>query len=297
MAEIKQFLVRADATWFTTSRVKEFETFAQKAQSGRVLIPSALEDFVGAMIVVPLLTDIPRALDFVNTFFEEDYRRPKSSDETRKKSSDFPFDDLRLYGRLKARDDLPPRPIDSVLFEVQVKTFLQHAWSIATHDLVYKHDRASWPRSRVASQIKAMLEHAELSISAIDSMEQSGFLPSGEPESRLQRTIDLINGEWQEDVLPRDLRRLAETLLGLATAFGIEDIAALIERGKQHYGGHPTGWSPYQCFVDYSSLFAAARMKTFLATERKKPPYIVYITSEALNRLDLTPDTAPSARL
>ena len=51
-----------------------------------------------------------------------------------------------------------------MIFEVQIKTILQHAWSIATHDLIYKTDTVSWPKERIAFQVKAMLEHAEIAI-------------------------------------------------------------------------------------------------------------------------------------
>src|SRR6185295_542993 len=81
-----------------------------------------------------------------------------------KGTHEFSFDDLRLYTKWKPDVTLPTPTFAGVVFELQIKTFLQHAWSIATHDLIYKTDSISWPKERVAFEIKAMLEHAENAI-------------------------------------------------------------------------------------------------------------------------------------
>jgi len=56
------------------------------------------------------------------------YRRHPNPKETHLPPFSFDFDDLRIYVRW--RDDPSTRPtgLDGILFEVQIKTFLQHAW-------------------------------------------------------------------------------------------------------------------------------------------------------------------------
>ncbi len=47
---------------------------------------------------------------------------------------------------------------------------MQHAWGLATHDLIYKADEINWPKERIAFQIKAMLEQAEVTISGVNNL-------------------------------------------------------------------------------------------------------------------------------
>lgn len=292
LAEIKELFGNKDPKWFFSARKKTPESFYQKIEAGATRNPFALEDFVGAMLVVPMLSDLSSAITFVDRFFVTETRRPSASSSTQKKSSDFAFDDLRLYGHLLPSEDLPPRPIDAIVFEIQIKTFLQHAWSIATHDLVYKFDRVSWARSRVAYQLKALLEHADISVSSIADLEASEHLPGvGQPESHLQGLIDLISDQWSEDILPIDRRRQAMNLDSLAQALDLthtSDLETLLQQGKTHYRNiHPEGLTPYQCVVDYASHFLVDPLRSALIANDPSS-ILIFVTPDVLTRLGLS---------
>ena len=155
---------RLQPYWHYVDRVKTEESFALKIESGRFGDPARLEDFFACTIVVRNHSEIPEAEKLVLEIFSLHERRPPSSVLTKKYSSSFAFDDLRLYVKYIEDPALPPKGLKDIPFEVQVKTFLQHAWSIATHDLIYKTDSVSWPKERIAFQVRAMLEHVEISI-------------------------------------------------------------------------------------------------------------------------------------
>ncbi|MGF3054582.1 RelA/SpoT domain-containing protein [Microbacterium sp. YY-03] len=297
--EVDAFLRSVPPGWYVESRVKDEESFHQKMETGRYLDPLHLEDFFGAMVVVPLPSDLPKAIDFVETFFETKYRRPLDSDVAPHPASSFQFNDLRLYGTLRADDSLPASPIEEIVFEIQVRTFFQHAWSTATHDLVYKHPRFSWARSRVAAQVKAMLEVAEMSIDAIDELESSPVLPhSGSPENGLNELLSLVESHWNGEDLPANRKRMTETLSELAKVLNldVEHVSELLERGANELGGHPAGWSPYQCVVDYSSRYEAAKL---LSALRKGGPKrkLIFVDQSVLDRLGVSLNECPAAAL
>jgi|ERR1039458_898655 ppGpp synthetase/RelA/SpoT-type nucleotidyltranferase len=235
--------------WHYESRVKTAESFTLKVESGRVHDLSSLEDFFAATIVVRNGLEVTEAENIVSELFAPHERRPPLDAETHKAPEQFPFDDLRRYVRWK--DDLaqPPTGLDGVLFEVQIKTFLQHAWSIATHDLIYKSDDANWGKMRIAFQIKAMLEHAELSIQEAARLSECDALAKSDVKTTSLKTfITLMTDLWAKEDLPANVRGLAENVMRLAQLIRIDvaDLRALLnEEQRQGRGPLTRDLTPY----------------------------------------------------
>jgi len=203
--------------WHYESRTKSVESYTLKIESARFGDPAALEDFFAATIVVRNGSEIADAEKLVTDLFTFQSRRPKQDDVTKKAPDAFPFDDLRLYVRWKDDPALPPTGLHGILFEIQIKTFLQHAWSIATHELIYKSDEANWSKARIAYQIKAMLEHAEISIQEAVTLSASRALAKSDDNiSAIKTFITLVTELWEKEHLPSNIRLLAENIMGLA---------------------------------------------------------------------------------
>lgn len=203
--------------WHYESRIKTLESYTLKVESGRFDDPSALEDLFAATIVVKNGSEITEAEATVLGLFSSVGRRPKKDTETHKAPEQFPFDDLRLYVRWRDDPSLPPTGLDGMLFELQIKTFLQHAWAIATHDLIYKTDDADWAKMRIAYQVKAMLEHAEISIQEAARLSSCEALAKSDPKTiSVKSFITLITDLWASEDLPDNIRRLAENIMQLA---------------------------------------------------------------------------------
>jgi hypothetical protein len=152
------------------------------------------------------------------------------------------------------------------MFEFQIKTFLQHAWGIATHDLIYKPDLVSWGTSRVAFQVKAMLENAELSISEARKLTDSTLLDRADNQTLATgATIKNLKTRWTDpDTLPRNLARLAENIQNLARIFRIEVSAlwgALDSATAAGRGAALINVSPYAAVLE--SLIAARGASLF----------------------------------
>ena len=278
---------RLEKGWHFESRVKTVESFTLKAESGRIPDLSQVEDFYASTIVVRNGSQIKDAERIVRSLFAVDSRRPKSDTETHKQPDSFPFDDLRLYVRWVDDPVGPPSELAGVLFEVQVKTFLQHAWSIATHDLIYKTDEVSWSRMRIAYQIKAMLEHAELSIQEAANLSGSGALAKSDVQTqKIQSYLHLLTELWEKEQLPNDLRRLAENIIFLAKSVSIDadqlrDL--LIQEREEGRGPLTMNLSPYGVIVqtllnrEFDKLSSAlarddARIRILIPEEIDLPP-------------------------
>ena len=275
-------------SWHFESRLKTEEGFAVKVEAGMVPRPEALEDFLACVLVVPNTVDVRVAEDRLLEKFELVQRRPRQENSTDKLSSDFPFDDLRLYLTIGEDDTLPARSSDLVVFEVQVRTFLQHAWSVSTHDVVYKSDSVSWGRERVAHQIKAMLEHAEIAVENMATLDASSSMPTSiSAYQEVNDFIKIVKRNWPPDQLPFDLKRLAQSVLpafrniaGLASG----DIETLLDNGKARYGGsHNVDWSPYRTLITYLAEERPAEFSCFLIDPGDSRRLFVY--SEVLEKL------------
>lgn len=234
--------------WFFTERIKDLSSFAMKLETGRVKDPLKMEDFYGCTIIVPSLKRIKDAESLIKNNFGVKDRRPKRDEYTHKRPSAFEFDDLRLYvfrdNSISGRNE----DLDGVVFEVQIKTILQHAWGLATHDTVYKTNSVSWPKERIAYQIKAMLEHAEVSISEAELLSSSTTISKNDKRTNnMAEVIHHIECFWAEDAWPNDRKRLAENILSLIEMVGVNpnNLVRILEAEKLRYGVIPLNLSPY----------------------------------------------------
>ncbi|WP_161808045.1 hypothetical protein [Mesorhizobium sp. 1M-11] len=238
--------------WHYESRVKAIESFAVKLESGRVRDPRSLEDFLACTLVVPTKADIDKAISAVRSKFTIRYRRPPKDGQTHKSADAFPFDDVRLYCIAKADKTAPPRAFDNIIFEIQIKTFLQHAWGIATHDFTYKTDKVSWGKDRIVAHLKAAIEHVELSLHEAATLSASSIVALTNRESTaLSETIDVLKKYWDRSDLPENLKSTARTITEINSIlkYDIRKLDDIISAFKTHSKGMPLNLSPYSAII------------------------------------------------
>jgi ppGpp synthetase/RelA/SpoT-type nucleotidyltranferase len=268
-----------DERWHYVSRIKELASFALKLESGRFGNATPLEDFFACTLVVANAAEIDRAEKLIHDNFSVNERRPPLQNQTHKTAYEFPFDDLRLFVSLGISPTSPPTDLDSITFEVQIKTFLQHAWSIATHNLVYKTDDANWSKERIAFQTKAMLEHAEISIQEAENLATSSALAKEDWRTyRIKLAIALLKRQWGLGELPTDIRRLAENMMQLLEKLRIDypDLEKILDDGKKaRAGAHPSNLSPYATIIQYLVYAEKDKMMALLQGEPKKVMIVI----------------------
>ncbi len=265
--------------WFFTWRLKELESFALKIETGRVSNPVALEDFFACTIVVPTLSRIGDAEQLITTHFDFRERRPPDDSQTSKRSSSFPFDDLRLYVARRPAASGRDADLDGTVFEVQIKTVLQYAWIIATHDLIYKTNTVSWPKERIAFQIKAMLEHAEIAIAAAEQLSDSPSVAKKDKwTDNIIAIINQIECFWPEDQFPEDRKRLAENIFGLLRTADLpaNRLVTLLEAEKSRNGMIPTDLSPYAFTVQALAHYPGIKFEEKFKRSRIKTKIVIH---------------------
>jgi ppGpp synthetase/RelA/SpoT-type nucleotidyltranferase len=275
--------IKQEKRWLYYSRIKLPESFALKLETGR-----EIDDFFACTLVVESQNEIKEALKRIKKFFKIIKRRPLNDTDTHKDPESFPFDDLRLYVSLKKDPTLPTGPINDVIFELQVKTFFQHAWAITTHDLVYKSDEINWTKKRVAYQIKAMLENAEITILKAGKIKKISGLPEQNNKLKeLNEVKNFILKNWSSEQLPTDLIRLTENISLLMKIFNIK-LDALSEILKKEFDigrGVLTGHlSPYLVIVQSIIFQKPSAVKKFIENTYPKEKRKIFLPRE----IDLT---------
>ncbi len=261
--------------WHYVSRIKELESYALKLETGREPHPHKPEDMFACTLVVENHSRISVAADEICKLFKLEFRRPATAGRTGLTPQSFSFEELRLYMSWTDDENLPPTGLDGLIFEVQIKTFLQHAWGIATHDLIYKADEASWGTSRVAYQVKAMLENAELSISEAKKLTTSTLLDRVDEQTATTSTvIRELRFRWSDpEMLPYDIQRLAQSVLYLKRCLrrSLLDIwQALDEATEKGLGTKQLNLSPYGAILEALIVKYGAPLFGSLGHEQNK---------------------------
>lgn len=187
-------------------RVKELPSIAAKLQQGRFESWADLDDLVAFTIVVPTRSHESPVQAWLSEHFEHHTTRSR---ETAEKAPDtFRFDAVRWYGRVAESSVVLPEqePFRRFLFEVQVKTVFEDAWSVITHDVVYKGDDPSWGRARLASQLKAAVEQIDELVDHFESA--ASQLPSSPHRQTelIRSAIDTLRKMFDESLVDPELR-------------------------------------------------------------------------------------------
>lgn len=219
-----------------TCRIKTIESLAEKIETGRFKKWSDLDDLFACTVIIPTLSHEKEVIEFCKNTFK--IIRTVKRGQNKKSPDTFKFDSTRIYAQLKKVDDLDldnQLSIYTITFEIQVKSAFEHAWSVSTHDLVYKSSEIDWRRLRLAAQIKATVEQLDTLILAFQ--ETSAFIEDNDySEIKIKRQLateinKLFDNRIPDELRPKDMSRFCDNLYRLIVNAGKEkDIKQIIKQ-------------------------------------------------------------------
>lgn len=143
-SNIKNVLSRNSIEYFSvTHRVKTIDSILEKIERKKYKDPKKhLTDISGIRIITFFENDIENVLKIIKECF--DISEENSSNKTDSLSTDkIGYRSHHFVAKLgKNRSSSPEyADISDLYFEIQVRTVLQHAWAVISHDRPYKFDQ------------------------------------------------------------------------------------------------------------------------------------------------------------
>jgi len=212
-----------DRNYIFKGRSKTATSLAEKLEGGRYSKWSRLDDLYACTIVIPVAAHQPGVLRDLDRLFTK--KRVRGRTDTNKAPDVFRFDGTRWYGTIKP-EAAAERQVGAgeIIFEVQIATAFENAWSTVTHDIVYKADVVDWRQLRLAAQLKAAVEQVEVLISAFETA--AGAIESS-PWSETSTKAEIVatfqtlhsDGHIPELLVPASWRRFADNVYGLVVSY------------------------------------------------------------------------------
>lgn len=172
---------------------------------------------------------------FVDTVLRFQVLEVRGRGESQLSPTDFVFDSVRMYCRLKGVEGADPSILAAYKFEIQVKSTLEDAWTSLTRHINYKEAVPNWKLQRLSAQFKAVLENVDLQIDAAaaiaDGIEPSPWWES-EVRGKLHDTISRVVGAdtFPQEMAPQNISRIVDGTWKLLKSGGIVELGALRAR-------------------------------------------------------------------
>lgn len=174
---IRSILTDAGLTYDQVSvRVKEWRSLRTKARkknpAGEPLYPTPWEDIhdlVGVRITTYHSMEIPSIISALS----EEFTVIRSVDKTAQTrvSGGFGYGSHHLILRIDGHEDL--QDYDGLIFEIQVRTVLQHAWAEFEHNIRYKrHGKLDPQIDRAFTLAAGLIELADQQFDLIAALEE-----------------------------------------------------------------------------------------------------------------------------
>lgn len=212
------------------TRAKSIASFGEKAilkkRVGRYSDPiNRMTDLCGGRIILPTRTEVESISDFIKSHFEIDTENSLDVSQ-RLKPTEFGYRGVHYVIQFKKgvfpTEDIDVNVPEIVLgkkAEVQLKTILEHAWGVFTHDRAYKGAfkvPQKWERELAA--LAAILEDADKSFARVENglkryaASYGAYMTEEEMKETIKNSEVILKYDPQNAVLAAHIGKLAITL-------------------------------------------------------------------------------------
>ena len=206
-------------------RIKAIESLAEKIESGRYSSWDGLDDLYACTVAVPLSADEKSVREFIDRSFA--VISTKERGELWKPPDVFRYDSTRINAKLRTYpgiDSGVELSVHDILFEIQVKSLFDFAWSKTTHALTYKSNLVDWKRYRLAAHLKAAVEQADFLLVGFEQAAElvtEGKSPDIDDKAKIREVFfELVErGKIPSESVPRDWSRFVDNVYTAVQAF------------------------------------------------------------------------------
>jgi len=144
-------------------RIKSLGSFETKIRKGIHYLPKNMQDLAGVRIICYVKSDVDKVCDIIESNFNIDANKTKNREKILSENK-MGYSSIQYVCKLpnlrtKLSENLH---LSDRLFEIQVRTILQHAWAEIEHDDLYKNsNKLSGEIKRQFYLVSSILESAD----------------------------------------------------------------------------------------------------------------------------------------
>lgn len=201
-------------------RSKSIESVAEKIETGRFSNWNQIDDLFACSVIIPSISHEGMVIEYCCATFDATVKYRNTSF---KDPDTYRFDLTRISARLRRPPGLPDSgslDLYKIPFEIQIRSAFEHAWLVATHPLAYKSQVVDWRRHRLASQIKAAVEHWDAAIGGFDDAARHvprNPFPRLDRVSKVAKRVQALvkSGAIPSAIQPKDMSRFASNFVAM----------------------------------------------------------------------------------
>lgn len=256
---------------------KQLSSILDKIETGRYSSFFDIDDVIAFSVVVDTSSQEKEVRSFLRSVFHVKSIKSKTSIQDERA---FDFDCTRVYCQIIDKTGAR-KNIDAIVFEVQIRTILQHAWSKITHPHVYKASGFDPRKARLAAELMAQIESADRTFSRFSTSSRAVKSVVRQEVVACSGILKMLDRLESDGVIPSESRplngrRLAENIYKSIRGRknNYEKAIVEIERFMRNEA------DPFPVSVSLYQLSIVALLQSGLLDENNKRYY--YVTKELI---------------